>query len=152
MASDVSRRRYHRAQLNVKVGDDRKSYAIPWLCAATIALLLGTSMTFVWLRSSTSGMQRQIERKKQEVNVNNQKIRNLHMEYEKYSAASYIENKVEELKLGLRRPVPGQVRRLPADAGGRNRADFDADGMRSGAVETENEIVTTRPAAPAVFP
>ena len=66
-------------------------------------------MVFVYQYMPASTLDYELKAKKADVTEVHNRIRNLTAEVEKLTARRYILEKVEEFKLGLREPLPGQV-------------------------------------------
>ena len=80
------------------------------LPAVMLILWIATiCMAFVYLHMSSSTLDFELKGKKADVTETQNRVRNLTAEVEKLTARRYILKKVEEFKLGLREPLPGQV-------------------------------------------
>lgn len=104
-------RRYRRHQLRIRTEPGTRTWRI--YSTALLLLVLGTALTFVWFRSDEVKRRRTVQHLRREYAARTKELENLRMKVETYRSGKHILNAVERLQLGLRPPLPGQVRRIP---------------------------------------
>ena len=110
-SSDV--RRYRLAELSVRLPVASR---LATACQLGLLLLIvsAASMTFVWLRSGTERLSRELQAYQEEFRDRGKEYDNLRVEHERFTSGEHILRRVAEFPAGrrLHRPFPGQVRRV----------------------------------------
>lgn len=113
MRSSSGVRRYRLRELSVQVADGNR---VGRTCRLGVLLLVvfSASVAFVWLRSSTERLNRELQAYQEEFRDRGREYDNLRVEYESFTSGEYILRRVAEFPPGrrLRPHLPGQVRRV----------------------------------------
>ena len=92
--------------------------AARWCGMIMLLITLAAALAFVHLRSERQKMGRQLQEMRADFALRAKEIANVSMEVESFKSGKYVFRVVK--RLGLRRPLPGQVRRIAdsKDGGG----------------------------------
>ena len=120
-----SQRRYRQNKVRIEPGG--APHPLLWRVLLLLGLALGIGLYYVAQTKRRDDLQRNYTKLEQEISDNVKEIDNIRMQLESFKNGRYIMGKVEEKKLGLRPPLPGQVRRVTLASGG--RAHYSDDGF-----------------------
>ena len=110
MRKSATGRTYRRHQFRVQLASPWR--CCRWYCVGTLVLVLTAALAFVWLRSSHHGLGRELQSLRRDVAIKAKEVENLRMALASYKSGQYVLTAAEHLRLGLRPPLPGQVRRV----------------------------------------
>ena len=113
-------RRYRRHQLQTRTEPGTRAWRL--YSAALLFLVLSTALTFVWFRSDEVKRRRTVQLLRRDYAAKAKELENLDMKVETYRSGKHILKAVARLQLGLRPPLPGQVRRIPVNPAASGRA------------------------------
>jgi hypothetical protein len=120
-------RRYRFEKRQVKMESESKTNAFAWFFILFLVIVLGAGMGFLRLRNVTDDQVHLIKKKQHDIKINDKEIDNLKLDKETFTRGEYIKPKVNQMKMGLRDPQPGQVHRMPMHSGTSLRTDFTSD-------------------------
>ncbi len=83
-----------------------------WQGIVLVFLIASAIMAFVWLRSNTERLQRELVQTRKAHEIQGKTMENLGIELETYKSGRYVLAAVQRFELGLRPPTHGQVRRV----------------------------------------
>ena len=139
MQTVMGARRYRLQKQRLEVKTAPRSHSLVWTgLTAAVALAL-VAMTYVYLRSVTEKMNRELQHKRQECQVKNKEIENQRMDIESLRSGRHILAAVQRMGMELRAPLPGQVRRILL-VNGHSRTEFSAEGLTPGAGDEESVV------------
>lgn len=96
-----------------RTAEEAKPTRVPWRVIVLLALVAAIGLTFVWLRSGIQQVSRELQIQQRKMVLRTEELDNLRIQVEAYRSGDYI--LAECRKLGLHPPLPGQVRRMPAE-------------------------------------
>jgi len=150
MSVKTPHRRYRYQHLEVKT-EHKPNIAFLRL---GFVLLIGmvAGISYIWLQHATDRLNRVLQVKRHDYSVGTKEMENQRMELESYKNPHYITSKVVKMQMGLRPPLPGQVRRLSLEGNAR-RTDYSIDGLSTALLSQENlaqqeKIITEEVAYP----
>ena len=118
-------RRYRQNQVRVDQGN--APHPVLWRVLLLLGIALGIGLYYVAQTKRRDDLQRSYTALEREISGNAKEIDNIRMQLESFKNGRYIMAKVEEKKLGLRPPLPGQVRRVTLASG--SRSHYSEDGF-----------------------
>jgi cell division protein FtsL len=128
-----NQRKYRRQSLRVERTD--ASHPVLWRVSLLLLLSLVLGSYYVSLTQRRDNLEKSVRESRQKVAETAKEIENVKVQLESFKRGSYILTKAEELKLGLRQPFSGQVKRIKlADMG---RPSYTEDGFVAEATPDE---------------
>ncbi len=105
-----NQRKYRRQSLRVERTD--ASHPVLWRVSLVLltALLLGSC--YISITAKRDDIEKQVRENRKKVAETAEEIKNVKMQLEWFKRGSYILTKADEMKLGLRQPFTGQVKRI----------------------------------------
>ena len=135
----ANQRRYR--QNKVRVDQENAPHPVLWRVLLLLGIALGIGLYYVGQTKRRDDLQRNYTALEREISGNTKEIDNIRMQLESFKNGRYIMAKVEEKKLGLRPPLPGQVRRVTLVSSGRaHYADDSFSGAEQMGMESSAAV------------
>ncbi len=144
MNETLRQRRYRTRALQVKA--PREPNPLAWRIGLLLMVFLCGGLYYIWLRSATDGLDKELGKVKRDCSNAFKERDNLQMAMERFTSYAYLTQEARRRNLGLREYTPGQIRCLTLQTrSARSGLDEDASGPDRGLAAQNPSSLSTYP-------